>query len=85
MSMMHDLILKLWRTASCPQEIQFLKRLSGHQNIIQFISAASIGKEESDHGQAEFLLLTELCEGGQLVDVLNKATAGGVSIPRWET
>jgi len=66
------------------QEVQFLKRLSGHRNIIQFISAASIGKEESDHGQAEFLLLTELCEGGQLVDVLNKATASGNSIPREE-
>ena len=39
------------------------KKLSGHPNIIQFISAASIGKEESDHGQSEFLILTELCTG----------------------
>jgi len=37
--------------------------LSGHINIVQFISAASIGKEESGHGQAEFLILTELCTG----------------------
>ncbi|XP_078575507.1 cyclin-G-associated kinase-like [Branchiostoma floridae x Branchiostoma japonicum] len=53
------------------QEICFIKKLSGHPNIIQFLSAASISKEESDHGQAEFLLLTELCTGGPLVDVLN--------------
>jgi len=37
--------------------------LSGHINIVQFIAAASIGKEESGHGQAEFLILTELCTG----------------------
>jgi cyclin G-associated kinase len=39
------------------------KKLSGHPNIIQFVSAASIAKSESDHGQAEFLILTELCTG----------------------
>lgn len=27
------------------------------------MAAASISKEESDHGQAEFLILTELCTG----------------------
>jgi len=37
--------------------------LSGHINIVQFVAAASIGKEESGHGQAEFLILTELCTG----------------------
>jgi len=37
--------------------------LSGHVNIVQFIAAASIGKEESGHGQSEFLILTELCTG----------------------
>ncbi|XP_068089995.1 cyclin-G-associated kinase isoform X2 [Hyperolius riggenbachi] len=54
------------------QEICFMKKLSGHPNIVQFSSAASIGKEESDTGQGEFLLLTELCKG-QLVEFLNKA------------
>ncbi|XP_064624452.1 cyclin-G-associated kinase-like isoform X2 [Lineus longissimus] len=52
------------------QEVCFLKKLSGHPNIVSFISAATIGKEESDHGQSEYLILTELCSGGQLVDVL---------------
>ncbi|WAR23455.1 GAK-like protein [Mya arenaria] len=59
------------KTKAVVQEIKFLKKLTGHPNIVQFISAASIGKEESGHGQAEFLLLMELCTGGQVVDVLN--------------
>ncbi|NWY21750.1 GAK kinase, partial [Aphelocoma coerulescens] len=53
------------------QEVCFMKKLSGHPNIVQFCSAASIGKEESDTGQGEFLLLTELCKG-QLVEFLKK-------------
>lgn len=51
------------------------KKLSGHPNIVQFCSAASIGKEESDTGQAEFLLLTELCRGNEL--------PAGVRRSRW--
>ncbi|XP_063770345.1 cyclin-G-associated kinase isoform X2 [Pseudophryne corroboree] len=58
------------------QEICFMKKLSGHPNVVQFCSAASIGKEESDTGQGEFLLLTELCKG-QLVEFLNKAESKG--------
>uniref|UniRef100_H2ZA87 Protein kinase domain-containing protein n=1 Tax=Ciona savignyi TaxID=51511 RepID=H2ZA87_CIOSA len=45
------------------REIQFLKRLSGHPNIIQYISAATISKEESGQAHDEFLLCTEFCEG----------------------
>ncbi|KAL5021014.1 hypothetical protein ScPMuIL_000169 [Solemya velum] len=52
------------------QEIRFLKKLSGHPNVIQFIAAASIGQEDSGHGQSEYLLLTELCTG-QLIDIIN--------------
>ncbi|KYO35052.1 hypothetical protein Y1Q_0000957 [Alligator mississippiensis] len=59
------------------QEVCFMKKLSGHPNVVQFCSAASIGKEESDTGQAEFLLLTELCKG-QLVDFLKKAECKGL-------
>ncbi|CAC5379615.1 GAK [Mytilus coruscus] len=54
------------------EEIRFMKKLTGHSNIVQFIAAASIGKEESGHGQAEYLLLMELCSGGQLVDIINR-------------
>lgn len=58
------------------QEVCFMKKLSGHPNIVQFCSAASIGKEESDTGQGEFLLLTELCKG-QLVEFFNKTETKG--------
>ncbi|XP_022410606.1 cyclin-G-associated kinase isoform X2 [Delphinapterus leucas] len=58
------------------QEVCFMKKLSGHANIVQFCSAASIGKEESDTGQAEFLLLMELCRG-QLVDFLKRIESKG--------
>ncbi|KAM8792717.1 cyclin-G-associated kinase [Eudromia elegans] len=58
------------------QEVYFMKKLSGHPNIVQFCSAASIGKEESDTGQGEFLLLTELCKG-QLVEFLKKVESKG--------
>lgn len=58
------------KTKSIINEITSLKRVSGHPNIVQFVAAASIGKEESGHGRAEFLILTELCSGGELVDVL---------------
>ncbi|XP_062905278.1 cyclin-G-associated kinase isoform X2 [Mobula hypostoma] len=61
------------------QEVCFMKKLSGHPNIVQFSSAASIGKEESDTGQGEFLILTELCKG-QLVEFLKKAEVNG-SLP----
>ncbi|XP_061585552.1 cyclin-G-associated kinase isoform X2 [Cololabis saira] len=53
------------------QEVCFMKKLSGHPNVVQFCSAASISKEESDTGQAEFLILTELCKG-QLVDFIKR-------------
>ena len=46
------------------------KKLSGHPNIVQFVSAASIGKDESDNGQSEYLVLMELCTGGALVDAI---------------
>ncbi|KFV14619.1 Cyclin-G-associated kinase, partial [Tauraco erythrolophus] len=58
------------------QEVCFMKKLSDHPNIVQFCSAASIGKEESDTEQGEFLLLTELCKG-QLVEYLKKVESKG--------
>ncbi|XP_037536836.1 cyclin-G-associated kinase [Nematolebias whitei] len=53
------------------QEVCFMKKLSGHPNMVQFSSAASISKDESDTGQAEYLILTELCKG-QLVDFIKR-------------
>ncbi|XP_035382037.1 cyclin-G-associated kinase isoform X2 [Electrophorus electricus] len=64
------------KNKSIIQEVCFMKKLSGHPNIVQFCSAASISKEESDTGQAEFLILTELCKG-QLVDFVKKVEQKG--------
>nr|XP_039272755.1 cyclin-G-associated kinase-like [Styela clava] len=57
------------------KEIQFLKKLSGHPNIIKFVAAAAILKQESGLGHDEYLVCTELCPGG-LVDTLNREENG---------
>ena len=45
------------------QEIRLMKRLSGHANIIKFITAASKIPERAMPGQIEFLVCMELCPG----------------------
>lgn len=57
------------------QEINILKKVSGHPNIIQYLSASFIDKSQTQHGQSEFLLVTELCPGGSLVDILQARTS----------
>ncbi|CAH1122615.1 unnamed protein product [Ceutorhynchus assimilis] len=57
------------------QEINILKKISGHPNIIQYFTASFIDKSQTQHGQSEFLLITELCPGGSLVDVLQSRTS----------
>lgn len=57
----YHFLIYAWTKTSV--SIPHQKKLSGHPNVVQFSSAASIGKEESDTGQAEFLILTELCKG----------------------
>jgi hypothetical protein len=37
--------------------------LSGHPNIIQYLSAAYVDKSRSGHACGEYLLITELCTG----------------------
>ncbi|GLV44488.1 auxilin [Carabus blaptoides fortunei] len=54
------------------QEINILKHVSGHPNIILFVSASFIEKSQTCHGMAEYLLLTELCTGGSLVEILQQ-------------
>ncbi|VUZ50265.1 unnamed protein product [Hymenolepis diminuta] len=51
-------------------EIDVLKRLSGHPNIMTFYGCACAGKERGKHVGNEFLIVTELCSGGQLKDFL---------------
>lgn len=52
------------------QEINILKKVSGHPNIIQYLSASFTDRSQTTHGQSEFLLVTELCTGGSLVEAL---------------
>ncbi|XP_063988020.1 cyclin-G-associated kinase [Diachasmimorpha longicaudata] len=54
------------------QEIETLKRLSGHSNIIQYLCAQRLERE--DKKSCEYLLVTELCPGGTLADVLRCLT-----------
>lgn len=56
------------------EEIKLLKKLSGHPNIVQYLAAASIDKSDGSHVNHEYLLLTELCTKGNLVDCLNNRT-----------
>lgn len=44
------------------QEINILKQLSGHPNIVQYVAASFIDRTQTK-GQAEYLLVTELCRG----------------------
>uniref|UniRef100_A0A0K8VGN7 Cyclin-G-associated kinase n=1 Tax=Bactrocera latifrons TaxID=174628 RepID=A0A0K8VGN7_BACLA len=52
-------------------EINTHKQLSGHPNIVAFIGATFIDKTTGPQQRAEYLLLTELCNGGSLIDCLN--------------
>ncbi|XP_017777100.1 PREDICTED: cyclin-G-associated kinase [Nicrophorus vespilloides] len=56
-------------------EINLLKKVSGHLNIIQYLSTSFIDKSQTGHGQHEFLLVTELCTGGSLMEILQLRTA----------
>ncbi|KAM3727404.1 Cyclin-G-associated kinase [Dirofilaria immitis] len=53
------------------KEIRFLRQLSGLQSILQFVQAAQLSPQESGHGRAEFLLLTELCPGS-VIELIQK-------------
>ncbi|CAB3361786.1 Hypothetical predicted protein [Cloeon dipterum] len=53
------------------QEINILKKLNGHANVIQFMIAHQIEKSRTPHGMTEYQIVTELCTGGSLIDVLN--------------
>ncbi|EUB59717.1 Cyclin-G-associated kinase [Echinococcus granulosus] len=44
-------------------EIDILKRLSGHPNIMKFFGVACAGKERGKQVGNEFLIVTELCSG----------------------
>uniref|UniRef100_A0A0R3RS94 Protein kinase domain-containing protein n=1 Tax=Elaeophora elaphi TaxID=1147741 RepID=A0A0R3RS94_9BILA len=53
------------------KEIRFLRELTGFQSILHFVQAAQLSPQESGHGRAEFLLLTELCPGS-VIELIQK-------------
>lgn len=54
---------------SIEQEIRVLKQLNGHPHVIEFCASAV---SEGPGGRREYLILTEFCPGGVVVDELNK-------------
>ncbi|KAI9201799.1 serine/threonine-protein kinase ppk30 [Polychytrium aggregatum] len=54
--------------AEFQKEVDFMKKLNGHRNIVQFAGACS---HPLKHGGYEMLILMEYCPGGRLVDYLN--------------
>lgn len=53
------------------KEINIHKQVSGHPNIVKFITASFIDRTQNG-GRAEYLLVTELCKGGSLFDCLDQ-------------
>nr|CAD2167683.1 unnamed protein product [Meloidogyne enterolobii] len=58
------------------REMRFMKQLNGHPAIVHFVHSTQLdgSKTMQRHQQcyAEFLILTELCSGGPLIDYLQK-------------
>uniref|UniRef100_A0A0N4ZJC5 Protein kinase domain-containing protein n=1 Tax=Parastrongyloides trichosuri TaxID=131310 RepID=A0A0N4ZJC5_PARTI len=51
------------------KEIRFLRQLTTHPNILNYANAAQL---KNANGSTEFLLLTELCSGGSVIDLMRK-------------
>ncbi|XP_047343774.1 cyclin-G-associated kinase isoform X2 [Vespa velutina] len=60
------------------QEIDVLKKLSGHPNIIQYLHAQCLEREGSK--SVEYLLVTELCPGGTLADILRNVASNSLTL-----
>ncbi|XP_031789638.1 cyclin-G-associated kinase isoform X2 [Nasonia vitripennis] len=60
------------------QEIETLKSLTNHPNIIQFLCVQQVNREGSKG--TEYLLVTELCAGGTVADILRSIPANSLSV-----
>ncbi|TKR82881.1 hypothetical protein L596_016553 [Steinernema carpocapsae] len=60
-------------TEAVLKEIRILRELTGHPAILRYVQAAQSNSPEA-HGRTEFLLLTELCSGGSVVDFMQQST-----------
>lgn len=45
------------------RELNIHKQISGHPNIVKFVAASFIDRTNSAQGNAEYLLVSELCKG----------------------
>lgn len=52
------------------RELNVHKQLSGHPNIVKFVDASFIDHTKSARANAEYLLVTELCKAGALIDCM---------------
>lgn len=55
------------------RELNVQKQLSGHPNIVKYVAASFIDHTNSAKANAEYLLVTELCKGGSLIDCMGSA------------
>lgn len=55
------------------RELNIHKQLSGHPNIVDFVEASFINHANSAKAYAEYLLVSELCKGGTLIDCMGKS------------
>lgn len=53
------------------REINIHKQVSGHPNVVKFVAASFIDRTQNAQGHAEYLLVTELCKGGSLIDCVD--------------
>lgn len=52
------------------RELNMHKQLSGHSNIVKYVDASFINHTNSAKAYAEYLLVSELCKGGSLIDCM---------------
>lgn len=55
------------------RELNFHKQLSGHPNIVKYVAASFIDHTNSAKGNAEYLLVSELCKAGSLIDCMGSS------------
>lgn len=69
------LVFEESKVAEVVAEIRLIKDMKEHGDLVSFVTAASVDHSEGRKVSKEFLLLMELCPGGDLAQVLREAQA----------